>query len=75
MSELPNPVNFDAACAHVRPEDLAESVPHGPDPQAYVDAVRSFLDAGFTNLAIVPLGDDVEGFCRFWTDEVRPALP
>src|SRR4051812_39310585 len=29
MSELPNPVNFDAACRTVRPDDVAANVPHG----------------------------------------------
>ena len=74
MSELPNPVNFAAATETVRPEDLADSVPSGPDPQPYVDAVQPYLDAGFTNLSIVPVGDDVDGTIRFWQDEVRPAL-
>jgi hypothetical protein len=36
--------------------------------------VQSFLDAGFRNLSIVPIGDDVEATLRFWTDEVRPGL-
>ncbi|MEZ5138460.1 MAG: hypothetical protein R2711_06750, partial [Acidimicrobiales bacterium] len=74
MSELPNPVNFAAACETVRPEDLAGAVPSGPDPAPYVDAVRSYLDAGFEQLSIVPVGDDLAGTIRFWTEEVRPAL-
>ncbi|CAN5655168.1 LLM class F420-dependent oxidoreductase [soil metagenome] len=74
MSELPNPVNFDAACASIRPEDLADSVPHGPDPQPYVEAVQKFRDAGFEHLAIVPVGDP-DKTMAFWRDEVQPALP
>lgn len=74
MSELPNPVNFDAASATVRYEDLAATVPAGPDPEPYVEAVQQFVDAGFTNLSIVPVGDDLDGFLRFWTNEVEPAL-
>lgn len=74
QSELPNPVNFAAACEHVRPEDLAESVPHGPDPQRYVDAIDRYRDAGFERIAIIPVGDDVEGLLRLWRDEVLPAL-
>lgn len=74
MSELPNPVNFDAATQHVRPEDLADSIPHGPDPGTYVEALRELIDAGFQRIAIVPVGDDTEGLLRFVTDEVLPAL-
>ncbi len=74
MAELPNPVSFDAATSMVEPEDMADDVPHGPDPEPYVEAVREFLDAGFTNISIVPVGDDVEGTLRFWADEVAPHL-
>jgi len=74
MSELPTPKAFDAACEAIRPEDLADSVPSGPDPEPYVTAVRGFLDAGFEHVAIVPVGDDLDGLLRFWNDEVRPAL-
>ena len=33
MSELPNPVNFDAASATVRPEDVARQFAVGPDAE------------------------------------------
>ncbi len=74
MAELPNPVNFAAACATVRPQDVGELVPHGPDPRRYIEAIRSYIDAGFENIAIVPVGDDLAGTLRFWTEEVEPAL-
>jgi G6PDH family F420-dependent oxidoreductase len=75
MSELPNPVNFDAACATVTVEDVAKAVPSGPDPQAYVEAIGRYVDAGFERIAVVPVGDDLGGFLRAWTDEIRPRLP
>jgi hypothetical protein len=74
MSELPNPVNFAAAATGVPREAVGAKVPHGPDPAPYIDAVRQFLDAGFENVAIMPVGDDVAGTFRFWAQEVRPAL-
>ena len=74
MSELPNPVNFDAATANVRPEDLDDSVPSGPDPEPFVTAVRTAIDAGFERIAIVPVGDDLDGLLRFWSDRVLPEL-
>jgi hypothetical protein len=58
----------------VRPEDLADSVPHGPDPEPYVAAIKAFTDAGFASVSIVPVGDDLGGTLRFWNDEVKPAL-
>jgi G6PDH family F420-dependent oxidoreductase len=74
QSELPNPVNFEAATRTVRPEDMAELMPHGPDPERYVQGINKFLDAGFENVAIVQAGPDQEGFIRFWDRELAPAL-
>ena len=73
MSELPNPVNFDAALSTVRREDVAELVPHGPDPARAADAIREFADAGFERISIVPVGDPARTL-RFFTDEVLPLL-
>lgn len=73
MAELPNPMNFDAATASVRPEDMAKAIPHGSDPATYVDAVSAFLIAGFDKISFVPVGDDLD---RFWeiSARVREAL-
>jgi G6PDH family F420-dependent oxidoreductase len=75
MAELPNPVSFEAATATVRPEDVAESVPCGPDPAAHAAGIGAYVDAGFERVAVVDVGEDTEGFFRFWTDELRPVLP
>ncbi len=74
MAELPNPVNFDAACAPIPRATIGDNVPHGPDPKAYVHAVQEFVDAGFENIAIVPIGDDLGATLDFWDEEVRPLL-
>ncbi|MCU1458489.1 MAG: hypothetical protein JWL73_2581 [Actinomycetia bacterium] len=74
MSELPNPVNFDAACKAVRPEDVGGAIPYGPDPKAFIDAVESYRSAGFENISILPVTDDIKGTVDFWNREVRPAL-
>ena len=74
QSELPNRVNFAAASAQVRPEDLAESIPTGPDPQPYLDAFEQAVDAGYENIAVLSVGEDQEGFLRFWEQELAPAL-
>lgn len=74
MSELPNPVNFTAAASLIEPGDVADMVPHGPDPEPYAEAIRPFVEAGFTNLSLVPVGDDVAGMIAFFNEEVRPLL-
>lgn len=74
MSELPNPINFDAATELVTFDDLSDSVATGPDPQVHADAVKRFVDAGFDEVCVVQVGDDKEGFMRFWADDVAPLL-
>lgn len=74
MAELPNVVNFDAAVSTVRDEDLAEVAGIGPDPQAHVDAIMSFVEAGYDEVCVVQVGDDKDGFFRFWTEELAPRL-
>lgn len=52
-SELPGPAAFDGATQFVRPEDVAESIPCGDDADTVVEAVRPYVDAGFTEVALV----------------------
>ena len=75
MAELPNPVNFEAATEPVTEDQIADAVPCGNDPKRFVEAIQEYADAGFEHIAVLPAGDDTEGFIRFWTEEVRPLLP
>ena len=74
MAELPNPVNFDKATETVRPDDVAQSVPCGPDVEAHAQGIRQYLDAGYQRVAVVDLGEDEDGFFRFWREQLAPAL-
>jgi G6PDH family F420-dependent oxidoreductase len=74
MAELPNVVNFDAAAATVRDEDLAEVAGIGAGADAHLDAIMTFVDAGYDEVCVVQIGDDKESFFRFWTDELAPRL-
>ncbi|MCD9152954.1 TIGR03557 family F420-dependent LLM class oxidoreductase [Aeromicrobium duanguangcaii] len=57
-AELPGPSAFDAATQFVRPEDVADQIPCGNDIDALIEAVRPFADAGFTDLALIQIGDE-----------------
>jgi G6PDH family F420-dependent oxidoreductase len=72
--ELRTPAHFEQAVELVDEERAVGSKPHGPDPQPYVDYVREFVDAGFTEIYVQQIGKDQEGFLRFWFDEVAPKL-
>ena len=74
MSELPNPVNFDAASATVRPEDVTEQFAVGPDVEKYVQNVQQYVDAGFDHIVLQNAGPDPEGFVTFFTTELADRL-
>jgi G6PDH family F420-dependent oxidoreductase len=74
-AELPGPTAFDAATQFVRPEDVAEEIPCGDDVERAVEAVRPYVDAAFTHVALVQVGGDHQGeFIRWAEDELLPAL-
>jgi G6PDH family F420-dependent oxidoreductase len=57
-ADLPTTEAFDAASQYVRPEDVAEQIACGPDLDAAVESVRPYWEAGFTDIAIVQVGDE-----------------
>lgn len=74
-AELPGTAAFAGASQFVRPEDVADAIPCGPDVQAHVDAVREFEKAGFTDIAVVQVGGDSQSEFLEWAEqEFLPAL-
>lgn len=82
-AELPAPGSFEQATECVRPEDVAESIPCGDDVDAFVEAVRPYVDAGFTDVALVQVGGQHQRPFLDWAAstllpalrEIRPADP
>jgi G6PDH family F420-dependent oxidoreductase len=72
--DLATPALFEQAASTVTPEMVAESVPCGPDPQPVLDEVRALIDVGVDHVYLHQIGPDQEGFCRFWTEALAPAL-
>lgn len=72
--DLPTWTHFEQASELVTEAVATESVPCGPDVQPVVESVRQYLDAGYDHLYFHQIGPDQEGFLRFWTDELQPAL-
>jgi G6PDH family F420-dependent oxidoreductase len=74
-TDLPNPVSFEDATQFVRPEDVAGQLPCGDDVGEYVEKIRPFVDAGFTEVALVQIGGDrQEPFFAWAEEELLPAL-
>ena len=75
MSELPSVDSFDAATSTVTEDDIAQQIPCGPDVDRHVEAVSAFLDAGFTDVAVVQIGGDHQDAFLDWAEtDLLPAL-
>ena len=71
-ADLPTTAGFDGATQYVRPEDVADSIPCGPDLDAVVEAVKPFWEAGFTDVALVQIGGETQE--RFLAETAAPLL-
>jgi len=71
-ADLPTTAGFDGATKFITPQDVADSIPCGPDLDAVVEAVRPFWEAGFTDIALVQIGGDTND--RFLEEAAGPLL-
>ncbi len=71
-ADLPTTEAFDSASQYVRPDDVAETIPCGPDLDAIVEAVSAYWEAGFTDIALVQVGDAAQQ--RFLDEAAGPLL-
>jgi G6PDH family F420-dependent oxidoreductase len=71
-ADLPTPAGFEAASQFVTPDDVADQIPCGPDLDAIAEAVLAFPKAGFTDVAVVQIGD--QGQERFVAEAAGPLL-
>ncbi len=71
-ADLPTTEAFEAASQFVRPEDVAGSIPCGPDLDAVVEAASAYWEAGFTDIALVQVGDALQQ--QFLDEAAGPLL-
>jgi len=71
-ADLPTTAGFAGATRFVRPDDVAAQVPCGPDLDGIVGAVRAYLDAGFTDVALVQIGGHTQD--AFLAEAAEPLL-
>ena len=71
-ADLTTPAGFEAASKFVRPEDVADSIACGPDLDELAESVRPYLEAGFTDVALVQIGDEAQD--RFLAEAAGPLL-
>jgi hypothetical protein len=74
-SDLPNPDSFAGATQFVTEEQVAEQLACGPDVEEHVEKIKPFIDAGFTEIALVQIGADSQAEFTAWAErELLPAL-
>jgi G6PDH family F420-dependent oxidoreductase len=74
-AELPGTAAFAGASQFVTKDDIADSIPCGPDVDAHVRAVTEFVDAGFTHVALIQIGGEHQDpFLEWSRTELLPAL-
>jgi G6PDH family F420-dependent oxidoreductase len=71
-ADLPTTAGFAGATQFVRPEDVAENIPCGPDLDKIVEQVSTFWKEGFTDIALVQVGGDTQD--RFLDEAAGPLL-
>ncbi len=71
-ADLPTPAGFAGATQFVREEDVAQNIPCGPDLDKIVESVSAFWEAGFTDIAMVQVGDDSQE--QFLAEAAGPLL-
>ncbi|MCX5403101.1 LLM class F420-dependent oxidoreductase [Streptomyces sp. NBC_00335] len=74
-AELPGPAAFQQAAQHARPDDVAAAIACGDDVDAFVEAVRPYAEAGFTEVALIQIGGDHQTPFLEWAEtKLLPAL-
>src|SRR3954462_14431726 len=71
--ELATPSDFESAAPMVSPDDVGENVPHGPDPEKYVEMIQKFEKAGFTHVYIHQIGDNQKEFSQWAAQNLMTA--
>jgi G6PDH family F420-dependent oxidoreductase len=72
--DLELPQHFDQAAAHVRPEDVAESVLISSDPARLRDRLCELADLGFDGIWIHHVGKSQRRFIEVFGAEVVPTV-
>lgn len=73
-SELRLPAYFEQAASMLDEQSATESVVVGPDPEAYVQEIRKYQEAGYDHIYLHQIGPQQREFLEFGRRELRPAL-
>jgi coenzyme F420-dependent glucose-6-phosphate dehydrogenase len=72
--DLPTWTHFEQAVDLVTEDDVAKTVPCGPDVEPIVEKARAMIDAGYDHVYFHQIGPDQEAFFEMWSRELRQQL-
>jgi G6PDH family F420-dependent oxidoreductase len=74
-ADLPNPDSFEGATQFVTEEQVSDQLACGPDVEEHLEKIKPYIDAGFTEIALVQIGADTQAEFTAWAErELLPAL-
>ena len=68
-TDLPTPASFAAATATVQPEQVASQLACGDNVDEFVEKIRPYIDAGYTEIALVQIGADQQAPFITWAEK------
>jgi G6PDH family F420-dependent oxidoreductase len=72
--ELRTPEHFEQASSIVTEDMVADTIPCGGDPERYIASLNAYAEAGYHEIYLHNIGEDQQGFLRFFQREIRPRL-
>jgi G6PDH family F420-dependent oxidoreductase len=72
--ELPSWAEFASLAEASSPDEVAKTVPCGPDPERAAESLKQYVDAGFDEVYISQMGPDQRGGIAFLAEQVLPLL-
>jgi len=67
-------MQYEAIAQLTSPDDVAGTVPCGPDAARAAEAIAAYAGAGFDEIYIAQMGPDQDSGIRFLAEEVLPLL-
>jgi coenzyme F420-dependent glucose-6-phosphate dehydrogenase len=72
---LPLPAHFEAAVATVSEDDVAQSILCDQDPEAHVERLRVYQQAGFDRVVVQQVGTEQDRLLELYAESVLPSFP
>ena len=65
---------FEDGAKPLTEEQIVGKTPCGPDPEAHLESIKAYEQAGYTHISLHQIGRDHAGFFRFVEEELKPRL-